>query len=139
MGFIFVLLAIHPEYQQRIQEELDQQRFDTCSMAEWTAARDCFQALQKGWTGAVQKEVASMYGPTAQLSKEVREPTVVTDTNGTAHPLPTGTLVQLNQAALGRHPSESKKRSISPDRREALLDSPALDFNPGRWLNTRDQ
>ena len=51
MGFIFALIVRYPDYQQRIQEELDRQ-LNKRPKSEWTVEKD-YQVLHKGYLGAV--------------------------------------------------------------------------------------
>lgn len=48
------------------------------------------------------------------------------------------TLTLINNAAADRNPAVWKKRNIPVQRRATLSDSPALYFNPDRWLGTDD-
>ena len=137
MGFIFVLLTLYPEYQKRIQEELDRQ-LDGRPKSEWTVEND-YQALQKGCLGAVQKEVLYLYNPGSFLMRTTVEAVTVVDSNGQSHVLPKDTLALINNAAAARNPTVWKKPHVSPERRTALSDSPALFFNPDRWLGTDDR
>ena len=138
MGFIFVFLALYPEYQTRIREELDRQLGKRLK-SEWTVEKD-FQALQRGYIGAVQKEVLYLYNPGSFLMRTTVEEVTVKDSNGQAHIIPKDTLALINNAAAARNPAVWKKKSQVPtERRAALSDSPALYFNPERWLGTDDR
>ena len=137
MGFIFMLLALYPEYQKRIQEDLDTQ-LGGRPRSEWTVEKD-YQALQKGYLGAVQKEALYIYNPGSFLMRTVVEPVTVVDSKGQSHQLPQNTVTLINNAAAARNPAVWKRPQVSSVRRTALSDSPALYFNPDRWLGTNDR
>ena len=137
IGFIFMLLALYPEYQKRIQEDLDTQ-LSGRPMNEWTVEKD-YQALQKGYLGAVQKEVLYIYNPGSFLMRTVVEPVTVVDSKGQSHDLPKNTVALINNAAAARNPAVWKRPPVSSVRRTALSDSPALYFSPDRWLGTNDR
>lgn len=48
------------------------------------------------------------------------------------------TLCLLNFSAAFRNPSTWSKKDVSSERRAELHDSPALDFDPSRWLHSGD-
>lgn len=137
MGFIFVLITLYPEYQTRIQEEVDKQ-LGNRPMSEWSVEKD-FQPLQRGYLGAVQKEVLYLYNPGSFLMRKTVEPVTVVETTGQSHVIPKDTLALINNAGAARNPAVWKKPSVASDRRAALSDSPALYFNPERWLGTDDK
>lgn len=137
MGFIFMLLALYPQYQKRIQEDLDRQ-LGGRPMSEWTVEKD-YQPLQKGYLGAVQKEVLYIYNPGSFLMRETVEPVTVIDSTGQSHELPKNTLTLINNAAAARNPKVWRRPEVSSTRRAALSDSPALYFNPDRWVGTTDR
>ena len=137
MGFIFVLLTIYPEYQKRIQEEFDRQ-LGGRPASDWTVEKD-YQTLQKGYVGAVQKEVLYIYNPGSFFLRKTVEPVTVIDSKGQSHALPENMLTFPNSAGAARNPAVWKKPQVSPERRAALSDSPALYFNPERWLGTSDR
>ena len=137
MGFIFVLVTLYPEYQQKIQEDLDRQ-LDGRPRSEWTVEKD-YQALQKGYIGAVQKEVLYIYNPGSFLMRTTVEPVAVVDSKGQSHLIPKNTLTLINNAAAARNPTVWRKPQVAPDRRATLSDSPALYFDPERWLGTDDR
>ena len=137
MGFIFVLLVLYPEYQKRIQEELDGQ-LKGRPKSKWTVEKD-YQALQKGYLGAVQKEVLYIYNPGSFLMRTTVEPVTVIDSKGQSHVLSENTITLINNAAAARNPAVWKRPQVSSAKRAALSDSPALYFNPDRWLGTNDR
>ncbi|MCJ1405148.1 hypothetical protein MMC11_008374 [Xylographa trunciseda] len=137
IGFIFTLLTLYPEYQERIQAELDRQ-LSGRPPSEWTVEND-YQALQKGYLGAFQKEVLYIYNPGSFLMRETVEPVTVVDSKGQSHKIPKNTLTLINNAAAARNPAVWIRPQVSSARRAALSDSPALYFNPDRWLGTDDR
>lgn len=137
MGFIFVLITLYPEYQERIQEELDR-HFDGRLKSEWTVEKD-YQGLQKGHIGAVQKEALYIYNPGSFLMRKTVEAVTVIDSKGQSHVIPENTLALIDNAAAARNPAIWKRPQVAPERRAALSDSPALYFNPERWLGTDDR
>lgn len=132
-----MLLVLYPEYQQRIQDELDEQ-LNGRPKSEWTVEKD-YQALQKGYLGAVQKEVLYIYNPGSFLMRKTVEPVTVIDSKGQTHVLPENIVTLINNAAAARNPAVWKRPQVSSAERAALSDSPALYFNPDRWLGTNDR
>ena len=137
LGFVFVLITLYPEYQARIQEEVDKQLGDR-PMSDWSVEKD-FQALQRGYLGAVQKEVLYLYNPASFVMRKTFEPVTIVETTGQSHVVPKDTLTLINNAGAARNPAVWKKPSVAWERRAALSDSPALYFNPERWLGTDDR
>ena len=137
LGFILVLLCVYPEYQRRVQEQLDAQ-FSTRPTSEWTLEGD-YLALQKGYIVAIQKEALYLYNPAVLLTRTAVEPVTVSDSEGLTHLIPKHTMVLLNIPASARNPAIWKSRPVPSDRHAALSDSPALSFNPDRWLGTDNQ
>ena len=137
LGFACTLLAIYPEYQKRMQEQLDKQLNDRAS-SEWTVEND-FIPLQRGYVGAVQKEVLYLYNPASFIMRKSVEPVTLSDSKGRLHNIPPNTLTLINNAAAARNPNQWKRPQVSPQRSAELSDSPALYFNPDRWLGTDDK
>ena len=137
LGFILVLVTLFPEYQRRMQEELDQ-RFGDRPRSTWTVEKD-YQALQKGYIGAIQKEVLFLYNPASFLVRRTVEAVTLVDSKGKSHVIPEDTLSLINTGAAARNPAVWTKAEVAPERRAALSDSPALYFNPERWLGTNDR
>ncbi|EHL00994.1 putative Cytochrome 2U1 [Glarea lozoyensis 74030] len=81
----------------------------------------------------------------AKKSKTILESVVlseVSEKNPLAketHQIPENTLTLINNAGAARNPKTWKRSKISKERRNALSDSPALDFDPDRWLDEKDQ
>ena len=137
LGFLLLLLAIYPEYQRKVQIELDDQ-LGTRPKSEWTVEKD-FQALQKGYIGAIQKETLKLYNPGSFFMRKTVESVTLTDSQGCSYRVPRDTLTLINNGAAARNPAVWQKPYVSPERRAALSDSPALYFNPDRWLGVSDR
>lgn len=136
LAFALNLLAAHPDYQRKIQEDLDRQ-LDQRPLEEWSAKRE-YSALQKGWLGAALKEVLRLYAAVQFLTRIIVAPLDVVDSQGETHTIPERTLCLLNLSAAFRNPSTWNRRPISAACRAELHDSPALDFDPSRWLKGDD-
>ena len=137
MAFIMLLMAVHPDYQKRVQEDLDRQ-LGGRPKEEWTVEQD-YATLQKGWVGAVQKEVLRLYCVAQFILRGTVAPCTVVDSKGQSHTIPANTLTLINFAAAFQNPAAWPKRTgISEKRRAELHNTPALDFDPSRWLDTDD-
>lgn len=134
MSFIFLLMAIYPDMQRKLQDQLDEQ-FGDRPLSEWTIEHD-YQPLQKGLLGAIQKEVLTLYNPATFLMRKVIEPVTVIDSSGQSHIIPADTLTPIPYAAAFRNPAIWKRPSVQATTEPDLLDSPALYFNPDRWMGT---
>ena len=137
MGFVLVMLAIYPEVQERIQKQLDEQ-LNGRPKAEWSADKD-FIRLQEGYVGAVQKEILYLYHPASLILRKVVEAVTVVDALGKLYRIPEGTLALIDYSGAARNPRVWKRPTVAQERRAALSDSPALYFNPDRWLGTDDR
>ena len=104
---------------------------------EWSVERE-YQAFQKGWLGAVLKEVLRLYCVVQFIPRMIVAPINVVDSKGKTHAIPEKTLCLLNFSAAFRNPSTWNRRSVSAERRAELHNSPALDFDPARWLESGD-
>ena len=132
LGFIFLLMAIYPEYQQRMQKELDGQ-LGGRPTSEWTLEKD-YAPLEQGYVGAIQKEVLYIFHPASFIMRKALRPVTLVDSRGQPHQIPENTLTLINNAAAARNPRNWDKPKVSAQKSAALSDSPALYFNPGRWL-----
>lgn len=132
MAFMLNLLAVYPEYQTKIQEDLDKLLIQR-PHEEWSVEHE-YQDLQKGWLGVVLKEALRLYCVVPFLPRKIVAPLTVTDSLGVAHALPVDTLCLLDFSAAFRNPRTWARRDIPAARRAELHDSPALDFDPSRWL-----
>ena len=132
LGFILLLLAIYPECQKRVQNELDE-HLRNRPRSQWTLEQD-YPALQDGYVGAVQMETLTRYNPSSFLFKKTVEPVIVTDNSGGTHSIPKDTLTMMNVAASLRKPAQAEEPQVKSERLDSLSSSPALYFNPERWL-----
>lgn len=132
MAFMVYLMAIYPEYQQELHEVLDQQLGDR-PRQEWTVTQD-YNALQKGFLGAVQKETLRLYHPAQWNFRRAMIEIPVEDSQGRSRVIPKNTIVMVNFAATYHDPTRWTQRDISTARKKELHDSPALYFDPHRWL-----
>ena len=129
LSFVFLLLALHPVCQIRLQQQLDEV-FGAKALSKWNAEDD-LQQLLDGYLGAIISETLRLYHPVAWYArKTVRDATVV-DSKGVGHVIPAETIIMIDVAAIGRHPSYWPTEDADIERRER---SPALDFDPSRWL-----
>ncbi|ORY08614.1 cytochrome P450 [Clohesyomyces aquaticus] len=133
LAFALLLLAIYPEHQLAIQKQLDAQLGSRPS-DEWSMEQD-FPALQKGHLGAVLKEVLRTYNVIQFFFRLVAAATTMVDSSGQKHDVPTNTLCALNYAAAFQNPATWAPKNVSEARRAELHHSPAIDFDPSRWLD----
>ncbi|KAI9666049.1 MAG: hypothetical protein M1821_003984 [Bathelium mastoideum] len=133
MAFTLILLTVYPEFQKKVQQELDR-HFGDRAKDQWTVEQD-YAPLQQGYLGAVQKEVLRVYNVVEFLLRKTATPTTVIDSSGSSHLIPENTLCLPNLAASFRHPAKWSKNNISRAKRTELHDSPAIDFDPSRWLD----
>ncbi|KAI9691058.1 MAG: hypothetical protein M1822_008678 [Bathelium mastoideum] len=133
MAFTLILLTVYPEFQKQVQQELDR-HFGDRAKDQWTVEQD-YAPLQQGYLGAVQKDVLRVYNVVGFLLRKTATATTVIDSNGSSHLIPENTLCLPNLAASFRHPAKWSKSNISRAKRAELHDSPAIDFDPSRWLD----
>ncbi|KAL9640525.1 MAG: hypothetical protein Q9204_000672 [Flavoplaca sp. TL-2023a] len=134
LSFMFLLLALHPSCQSLLQQQLDEV-LGSKPASEWDADNDLPQLLD-GYIGAIISETLRLYHPVAWYARKTVRQTSVTDYEGTSHTIPANTLIMIDVAAMGRHPRQWP--STNP-RIGQNQDSPALDFNPSRWLKSEGQ
>ncbi|KAL8751470.1 MAG: hypothetical protein Q9184_006058, partial [Pyrenodesmia sp. 2 TL-2023] len=134
LSFVFLLLALHPPCQALLQQEVDQV-LGSRSLSEWNAD-DHLQQLLNGYLGAVISETLRLYHPVAWYARKSIRQTTVTDSKGASHLIPADTVLMIDVAAMGRHPQywPSENTGTGPNQT-----SPALDFNPSRWLKSETQ
>lgn len=137
LGFIYLLLAIYPEYQQRMQKELDEQ-LGGRPANEWTLEKD-YRALERGFLGAIQKEVLYVFNPASFMMRKALKPITLVDSQGTHHHIPENTLALIDNAGAARNPRNWNRTEVSAERSAALSDSPALYIDPDRWLKAEDE
>ena len=136
LAFALNLLAVYPEYQRKIQDDIDRQQKEN-PHEEWSVERD-YQTFQRGWLGAVLKEVTRLYCVVQFIPRMIVAPMNVVDSKGETHAVPEKTLCLLNFSAAFQNPGTWNRRAVSAERRAELHDSPALDFDPSRWLESGD-
>lgn len=138
LGFILTLMAIYPEYQQRMQKELDKQ-FGSRPREEWSIEKD-FEPLESGFTGAIQKEALYIFNPASFIMRKTSDSVTIVDADNQSHQIPANTLTLINNAGASRNPRNWRNKPTAPaDRRAAVSDSPALYFNPERWLDMNER
>jgi len=134
LSFMFLLLALHPSCQALLQQQLDGV-LGSKAISEWNA-NDDLQQLLHGYLGAVISETLRLYHPVAWYARKTVRHTTVTDSNDMSHVIPANTIVMIDLAAIGRHPTYWPPENANNERKER---SPALDFNPSRWLKSEAQ
>lgn len=132
MAFMIYLMAIYPEYQKELHDELDRQ-LGSRPRQEWTVTED-YNALQKGFLGAIQAETLRLYHPSQWNFRRAAVAAPVVDSHGRSHTIPENTMVMVNFGATNQDPTRWSQREISEARKKQLHDSPALYFDPHRWL-----
>lgn len=131
LSFVFLLLALHPLCQVRLQQQLDQV-LSTKALSEWDADED-LQQLLHGYVGAVISETLRLYHPVAWYARKAVRHTTVTDSKDVSHVIPAGTNIMIDIAAMGRHPMYWPSKNADAEQRGR---SPAWDFDPSRWLKS---
>jgi cytochrome P450 len=129
LSFVFLLLALHPSCQLLLQQQLDQV-LGSKPTSEWSMDDD-FPRLFRGYLGAVISETLRLYHPVAWYARKAVNLTTVTDCHGMTRIVPAGTTIMIDVAALGRHPGYWTA-GVARNKDEGR--SPALDFDPSRWL-----
>ncbi|KAF2833347.1 cytochrome P450 [Ophiobolus disseminans] len=136
LAFAMILLAIYPEHQKEIQKELDRV-LGNRPTEDWNSESD-YQTLNKGYLGAVLKEVLRNYNVVQFIFRLTVAPTNLIDSKGEAHIIPSGTTCLINVAGAMQNPNTWSPRDITPGRRAQLHHSQAIDFDPARWLGKGD-
>ena len=137
LSFLFMLLAIYPEHQQRVHDELDEVLGD-CSPEEADLQLH-FNKLHEGFVGAVIKETLRLYNPAQFNLRTTVAPLPVVDSKGKRCVIPPNTTCVQDFAAAFRNPNTwARKEGVPASRRLELHDSPALDWDPARWLEGSD-
>ncbi|KAL8850955.1 MAG: hypothetical protein Q9221_004155 [Calogaya cf. arnoldii] len=134
LSFVFLLLAIHPSCQALLQQQLDEV-LGSKTLAEYDIDDD-LQPLLDGYLGAVISETLRLYHPVAWYARKSVRQTTVTDSKGASHAIPANTIIMIDVAAMGRHPHYWPSASSGTGHDQT---SPALDFNPSRWLQSESQ
>ena len=130
LAFTILLLALYPEYQRNLQQELDKQLGDRLAL-HWSIDQD-FQLLFKGYLGAVLKESLRLFCVVQFVPKKAQMDTGISTSDGKGGTVPANTLCLINFAATHRNPKYWPTGRAEPSQNARL---PALDFDPFRWLN----
>ena len=134
LSFVFLLLALHPSCQVLLQQHLDHV-LGAKARSDWNADDD-LQRLLYGYLGAVISETLRLYHPVAWYARKTIRDTTVTDSKNLSHVIPAGTIIMIDLAAIGRHPTYWPTEFSATEQRER---SPAWDFDPSRWLKSENQ
>ncbi|KAF2706118.1 cytochrome P450 [Pleomassaria siparia CBS 279.74] len=135
ISFAILLLALHPNYQHLLHEELDATLGQQKCHTVWNL-RDDFQPLLTGFLGAVIKETLRLYNAVEWLPKRAMLDTTLTDSNGVPRFVQKGTLCVLDFAAMFRHPKYWPADTTTESDRDTTDDRmPPLQFDPTRWIN----
>lgn len=137
LAFAVILLAIYPEHQAEVQKELDS-IFGDRPTAHWNSEAD-YQSLNKGYLGAVLKEVLRNYNVVQFMFRQTAAPTTLVDSKGKSHLIPADTTCLINVAAALQNPNRWTPVDVSQKRRSELHHSQAIDFDPTRWLGDSDE
>ncbi|KAL8955078.1 MAG: hypothetical protein Q9193_006921 [Seirophora villosa] len=135
LSFVFLLLALHPSCQALLHQQVDQV-LGAKPLSEWSADED-LQELLNGYLGAVISETLRLYHPVAWYARKTVRQTTITDSKGASHAIPANTIIMIDVAALGRHPEYWPSENSGTGGRKQT--SPALDFDPSRWLKSGAQ
>lgn len=117
------MLAIYPEYQIKLQEDLDRILGDRVPEYE-----NDYPALAESWAGAIFHEINRLYPALPLVPKFTPSPQYIT-VNGTKHLIPAHTPVLLDCCNTQRNP----KYWVPPHETEAV--AAPDEFRPQRWLN----
>ncbi|KAL8896586.1 MAG: hypothetical protein Q9207_007646 [Kuettlingeria erythrocarpa] len=134
LSFVFLLLALHPPCQALLQQQIDQV-LGSKTLSDWNADDD-LQQLLNGYLGAVISETLRLYHPVAWYARKTVRQTTLTDSQGVSHTVPAETIIMIDVAAMGRHPQRWPSENAGTARNQA---SPALDFDPSRWLKPESE
>ncbi|TVY13635.1 Cytochrome P450 2J3 [Lachnellula arida] len=136
LGFTYLLMAIYPECQKRMQAELDDQ-LGRRPVNQWTLEKD-YPVLRQGYVGAIQKEILYVFNPASFIMRKALAPVTLVDSHGGSHHIPENTLTLINNAGAARNPNNWDRPKVPAERSDTLSDSPALNVNPDRWLEEVD-
>jgi cytochrome P450 len=132
ISFAILLLALHPNYQTLLHEELDSTLGQKKHHTEWDLRND-FQPLLTGFLGAVIKETLRLYDAVEWLPKRAMMDTTLTDSDGVPRFVQKGTICVMDFAAMFRHPKYWPDLMNTGE--EAVDRIPPLQFDPSRWLD----
>jgi len=124
--FTLLLLATSPEYQRRIQADLD-----SClghkSTDEWSYEKD-FPKLAEGWIGATLNETLRLYPPVPFIPKWTVQSTQSIVFEGRSIDIPPETEINIATVPLHRNPNYWVRPGQTEE--EAKLQ----EFRPERWF-----
>lgn len=136
LGFAILLLAVHPDIQTKVQQELDRV-IGSKPKEEWSIETD-YTPLQKGYLGAVINETLRLYNPVQFVFRTSISETTIVDSAGESHVVAANTLFCVNYAAAFFNPTTWSRAPITAERRAELKQSRAVDFDPERWLSSAE-
>ncbi|KAJ5676144.1 hypothetical protein N7462_009041 [Penicillium macrosclerotiorum] len=119
MGFTVILLALYPEWQDWIREEINLIAKDSTNLAYETTFAKCKRLL------ALMFETLRIFTPVAHSTRAIFHPTSVISSQGTTHHLTPPLDIYAETAIL----------NISP----AFWGDDALEFRPSRWIDQSGQ
>ncbi|MCJ1387603.1 hypothetical protein MMC18_000446 [Xylographa bjoerkii] len=134
LSFVFLLLALHHSCQVLLQQQLDEV-LGSKAVSEWGADTD-LQQLLGGYLGAIVSETLRLYHSVAWYTRMVVRDTTLTDSKDVGHMTPADTIIIIDVTAISRHPTYWPSENASTEWKER---SPALDFDPLRWLKFKGQ
>jgi cytochrome P450 len=134
--FCILLLALHPQAQQRVQKELEQ-ILQGRLVSEWEYEHDV-PALLNGYLGAVLNEELRLIAPTITVPKISSSESQSLMVNGEDVTVPANTMTRLCIPAVHRNPKfwphgppkDAAKPAFSLDN----LNNDLEEFKPERWL-----
>ncbi|KAG7000985.1 Cytochrome P450 3A9 [Fusarium oxysporum f. sp. conglutinans] len=131
-AFMLLLLAIYPDVQRRLQKQLDNQLRGR-TRKQWTIEED-YPALIRGYMGAVMNESMRVYNVVAWQARRTATDMPIIDSKGNNFVIPRNTLCFLGISAMLRDPNRWPEVKLSEERKRELHHSPAMNFDPSRWL-----
>lgn len=139
--FSLLLLAIHPEAQKMVQEELDE-ILQGRPVSEWNYERDLHR-LSGGVLGAVLNEELRLIAPVSTVPKTVTSRTQPLIVNGKELMVPPNIMIRLCISSVHRNPKfwphgpplDSQKPYFPPGNPHNDLE----EFKPERWLRKANQ
>lgn len=131
-AFMLLLLAVYPDVQRKLQKQLDDQ-LGGRTRKWWTIEQD-YPALRRGYMGAVMNESMRVYNVVAWQARRTVTDMPITDSKGNDFVIPQNTLCFLGISAMLRDPNRWPDVKLSEERKKELHHSPAINFDPSRWL-----
>lgn len=134
--FSLLLLAIHPEVQQKVQKELDE-IFQGRPVSEWDYDRD-LPLLSGGMLGAVLNEELRLIAPVITVPKSVSSKSQRLTINKKEANIPANIMVRLCVHSVHRNPKfwphSPPKDPQKPYFPPGNPDNDLEEFKPERWL-----